>query len=155
MLFKFSTTQTPSIAIVQGAYEKFCVPATTATTYGCQAVHFGVILASEESVAVAATQGDRLRFQGLVAAWRQERGAMSSITEAALCPAYQRIIGMGSSAVPFILAQLKSEGDEPDQWFWALKAITGADPVIDDDRGDFPRMAQAWLQWANNEGHAG
>jgi len=89
-----------------------------------------------------------LRFQELVEAWRSERGATSSITDAVLCAAYQSIIGMGKTAVPFILAQLKSEGDDPDQWFWALGVLTGADPVSNDDRGDYLKMAQAWLQWA-------
>jgi hypothetical protein len=88
------------------------------------------------------------QFQALVIQWHHERGAMSSITEAALCPAYRCIIGMGMIALPMILSQLKSEGDDPDQWFWALKAITGADPVADEDRGDFVAMAQKWLEWA-------
>jgi hypothetical protein len=87
--------------------------------------------------------------------WHQQRGATSSITTAALCPAYQSIIGLGKTAIPFIIAQLKSEGNEPDQWFWALKAITGADPVADEDRGDYVAMAQKWLQWAESEGYAG
>jgi hypothetical protein len=79
---------------------------------------------------------------------------MSSITEAILCPAYQSIIGMGELAVPFILVQLESERDDPDQWFWALKAITGADPVDAGDRGNYANMARAWLQWGKNLGYA-
>jgi hypothetical protein len=97
---------------------------------------------------------DWFRFQSLVKKWRNERGAMSSITEMALTPAYQEIIGMGEKAIPLILAELKSEANEPDQWFWALKAITGENPVREDDQGDFPKMAQAWLKWAENEGYA-
>jgi len=91
-----------------------------------------------------------LMFQCLVAEWRTQRGAMSSITEAALCSAYQRIIGLGPAAVPFIIAELESDGDEPDQWFWALKAITGEDPVREDDRGDFAAMSKSWLEWARD-----
>jgi hypothetical protein len=97
---------------------------------------------------------DWLKFQALLSEWRSQRGVVSSITEAALCPAYQGIIGMGPIAVSFILTELQSEGDEPDQWFWALKAITGADPVQDQDRGDFVAMAKAWIQWAKNNGYA-
>jgi len=70
-----------------------------------------------------------------------------------MLPSYQSIIGMGEEALPLILAQLKSERDEPDQWFWALRAITGANPVRPEDQGNFAKMAQAWLQWAN-EGYA-
>lgn len=88
--------------------------------------------------------------------WQIERGATSSITEMAACPAYQSIIGMGPTAIPLIIAQLRAEGDEPDQWFWALKAITpGDDPVQDEDRGNYSRMAQSWIQWATNNGYAG
>lgn len=79
---------------------------------------------------------------------------MSSITSAAFCPAYQSIIGMGPVAVPLIFAQLECEGNEPDQWFWALKAILGYDPVRDEDRGDYVRMAESWLNWAKSEGYA-
>jgi len=94
-----------------------------------------------------------IKFQNLIRQWRDERGAMSSITGAAMLPSYQSIIGMGEEALPLILAQLKSERDEPDQWFWALRAITGANPVRPEDQGNFAKMAQAWLQWAN-EGYA-
>src|SRR5271165_5589650 len=96
-----------------------------------------------------------LKFQNLVNEWRRERGAMSSITEMAMLPPYQSIIGMGDDAVPLILAELKSEGDEPDQWFWALKAITAADPVSLEDQGNFAKMAQAWLKWAEDAGYGG
>ncbi len=91
-----------------------------------------------------------LKFQNLVKQWRDERGARSSITETVMMPAYQKIIGMGETALPLILAQLRSEGDEPDQWFWALRAITEANPIKPEDQGNFQKMAQAWLQWAEN-----
>lgn len=71
-----------------------------------------------------------------------------------MAPAYQRIIGMGDPAVPLILAQLKSEGDDPDHWFWALTAITGANPVKAEDKGDMVKMAAAWFKWATAEGYA-
>lgn len=149
----FTTTPAASIVIVQGAYETFCAPANTTTIYDGQQ-RFGVMLTSYEPPAVAATQEDWIRFQGLVVAWRQERGATSSITESATCPAYQSIIGMGEIAVPFIMATLQSEGDEPDQWFWALKAITGVDPVRDEDRGCYGAMAGSWLRWGKRAGYA-
>ena len=87
------------------------------------------------------------RFQGLVKQWRDERGARSSITESAMLPAYQKIIGMGQAAISLILAQLESEGDQPDQWFWALIAITGQNPVKPEDQGNFRKMAGAWIEW--------
>jgi hypothetical protein len=147
------TTQARSIVIIQGAYEKFCVPATVGpTVYSGQELFQSI--ATAEPAALATTQEDWLIFKRLVKEWQEQRGAMSSITEAVLCPAYQSIIGMGADAVRFIFAQLLDEGDEPDQWFWALKAITGADPVKDEDRGDFVKMGASWLEWAKNEGYA-
>jgi hypothetical protein len=97
---------------------------------------------------------DWLKFQKLVTQWRIERGARSSITETVIMPAYQTIIGMGQSAVPLILAQLRSEGDDPDQWFWALQAITGENPVRPEDQGNFQKMAEAWLRWAERDVYA-
>jgi hypothetical protein len=96
-----------------------------------------------------------VKFKSLVSQWRAERGATSSITKAAMCDAYQKIIGMGPDAIPLIIAQIRSEGDEPDQWFWALQVLTGVDPVEDEDRGDFAKMAGAWIEWAETEGYAG
>ena len=95
------------------------------------------------------------KFQHLIRDWQVERGVSSSITEMSIRPAYQHIIGMGEDAVPLIIAQLRAEGDDPDQWFWALKAITQVDPVKPEDRGDFAKMAEAWIQWAEDEGYAG
>jgi hypothetical protein len=72
----------------------------------------------------------------------------------ATCPAYQSIIGIGPAAIPLILSQLESEGEEPDHWFWALRALTSADPVKEEDRGDIVRMATAWIEWGRAQGYA-
>ena len=111
-------------------------------------------LASKPVFIVDSEKEDWFRFQGLVKQWRNERGARSSITETAMMPAYQVIIGMGERAIRLIIAQLRSEGDEPDQWFWALRAITGENPVKPDLQGNFRSMAHAWFEWAEREGHA-
>jgi hypothetical protein len=108
-----------------------------------------------ESVLVDSGAKKWERFRMLAEQWRQERGAMSSITQMSTLPSYQKIIGMGDDAVPLILAQLRSEGDEPDQWFWALRIITDADPVRPEDRGNFQAMAKAWLAWSESEDYAG
>jgi hypothetical protein len=54
-------------------------------------------------------------------------------------------------AVPFLLERLRQK---PDHWFWALKSITGADPVDDDDRGDLRAMSRAWLDWGFQHGYS-
>lgn len=96
-----------------------------------------------------------VRFQTLVKQWRQERGVSSSITDAAILIPYQGIIGMGEDALPLIIAELKSEGDDPDQWFWALMAITGENPANPGDHGDYRAMAKAWIAWAEDQGYGG
>lgn len=82
-------------------------------------------------------------FRELAATWRRETEHLSS-TSVFTHPAYQRIIGLGSKAVPFILRDLASTGA---QWFWALRAITGENPVRPEDTGDVRRMTEAWLAW--------
>lgn len=96
-----------------------------------------------------------IKFQKLVRQWQGERGVRSSITEASMKPAYQSIIGMGEEAVPLLIAQLRSEGNDPDHWFWALGAITATNPVKPEDRGDTVKMAQSWIEWSESEGYAG
>ncbi len=93
---------------------------------------------------------DWFEFQHLVSQWHRERGATSSISRMAMCPSYQRIIANGQRFLPLILRQMEREGDEPDQWFWALRAITGADPITEDMRGDIVQMSRAWLAWARD-----
>jgi hypothetical protein len=90
------------------------------------------------------------RFRELARQWKEATLLMSSITEMATQPAYQQIIGMGRAALPWIFAEMRRQ---PDQWFWALKAITGADPVAEADRGKVLVMTQAWLNWAKERGY--
>jgi hypothetical protein len=87
---------------------------------------------------------DELLFRRLLAEWQANRRPTSSPTELAIRPEYQRIIGMGQRALPFILAELKRA---PDHWFWALAAITGADPVPPESKGDIRAMTRAWIEW--------
>lgn len=89
------------------------------------------------------------RFQRLARSWRRERGPTSSLTEMVTHPAYQEIIGLGREAIPLLLRELQRE---PDHWFWALKAITGVDPVPPEARGKIQEMARAWLRWGREHG---
>jgi len=89
-------------------------------------------------------------FLELAEQWRRETGMMSLITKMSMHPAYQRIIGMGQAVVPLILRELEQE---PDHWFWALQAITGANPVKSEQRGRLKQMAEAWIQWGRENGY--
>ena len=89
-------------------------------------------------------------FLELAEQWRRETGMMSLVSKMSIHPAYQRIIGMGQAVVPLILRELEQE---PDHWFWALQAITGANPVKSEQRGRLKQMAEAWIQWGRENGY--
>jgi hypothetical protein len=90
-------------------------------------------------------------FEELVREWKDSRPSTSFVSILAMHPAYQRIIGLGKPALPFILRELDRE---PDHWFWALKAISGEDPVPARSRGNMPEMIAAWLAWGRENGYA-
>jgi len=95
-----------------------------------------------------------LLFQRLRSEWYEETEFSSSTSELVMCDAYQRIIGIGSPVLPFIFDQLRNEGDDPDQWFWALEAITREDPVPQELSADRRAVARIWLDWASLHGYA-
>ena len=92
-----------------------------------------------------------LQFQILADKWKYDQGYTSSITAISMSDAYQKIIGMGPEAIPMIVDQLKREKDDPYQWFWALRAISGVDPVKPEDRGDFLKLAESWIAWSDTD----
>ena len=89
-------------------------------------------------------------FNRLAEEWHEETRMLSLVTQKSMHPAYQRIIGMGQPVVPLILRDLEQK---PDHWFWALRAITGANPVKSDMVGRMKLMAQAWIQWGKEHGY--
>src|SRR5436309_12028734 len=91
----------------------------------------------------------RGRFQRLAAKWKGEARFLSNTVQMAMLDSYQRIIGMGEPVVPLILSELERD---PDQWFWALQAITEEDPVPTESRGKVREMAQAWITWGRARG---
>ena len=72
------------------------------------------------------------------------------MSDIVLNPAYQQIVGMGTPAIPLLLQDLK---EQPDHWFWALRSITGENPISPADRGRLPKMTEAWLQRGNDNGY--
>lgn len=81
------------------------------------------------------------QFYELADEWQAQTSYLSNVTAH---PNYQKIIDLGPDVVEWIIRELKRE---PDHWFHALKAITGADPVPPDDRGNMTKMREAWLKW--------
>lgn len=92
------------------------------------------------------------RFRELAERWKNDTATSSLISEIAMHPAYQAIIGFGQEALPYILKDLQ---ESPSHWFWALKVITGIDPVPPEDRGHIQRMTNAWLKWGKRQGLIG
>lgn len=91
----------------------------------------------------------RKEFEKQEKKWKNETRHISSPTEKYLHPSYARIIGLGQSAVPLILHSLEREADD---WFYALRAITGENPVTATMAGDVRRMADAWIVWGRQKG---
>src|ERR1700680_3840464 len=91
------------------------------------------------------------RFNKLAKAWKSETELVSKVTKRILHPAYQKIIGMGESAIPFILQDLSENG--PEDWFWALTAITDENPITKEIAGNMAAMTEAWLQWGKKAGY--
>jgi hypothetical protein len=89
-------------------------------------------------------------FERLAAQWRRETRHLSLMSDIVLNTAYQQIIGMGQPAIALILQDLKQQ---PDHWFWALRSITGENPIQPEERGRVAKMAQAWLEWGRQHGY--
>src|SRR3954469_12432857 len=91
------------------------------------------------------------RFKKSAKTWKAETELVSKVTKRILHPAYQKIIGMGEAAIPFILNDLSQNG--PEDWFWALTAITDENPIADEIAGDMAAMTEAWLRWGRKVGY--
>ena len=89
------------------------------------------------------------RFERFAKEWKEQSRYLSNTAQMAMLKPYQRIIGLGLPVVPLILAELEHE---PDQWFWALEAITGEDPVPPEAKGKVTLMAEAWEEWGKQHG---
>ncbi|MEX0267818.1 hypothetical protein AB3R30_01625 [Leptolyngbyaceae cyanobacterium UHCC 1019] len=117
--------------------------------YGERSLQLNILPNEPLRVAESVSQVER-QFNQLATQWKVETGMLSVLSQKVLHPAYQRIIGMGEKAVPLLLNELERE---PNHWFWALRAITGANPVQPENRGRVKRMAQDWLEWGRDRGY--
>ena len=91
-----------------------------------------------------------IRFHRLKEKWEAETAFLSSVSDIAMHPAYQQIIGMGAASIPLILREMSIKQG---QWFWALKSITNEDPVKPEHRGIVAEMSRDWLQWGKDRGY--
>jgi plasmid stability protein len=91
------------------------------------------------------------QFLRLAGEWKAGRGHSSKLADLTMHPAYQQIIGMGERAVPLLLEEMEAR---PDHWDWALRAITGVDPVPKDAWGKLNEITAAWIGWGKERGYA-
>jgi hypothetical protein len=88
-------------------------------------------------------------FETLARDWKNETAVSPSLSQAAMHPSYQRIIGLGPKVIPLILEDLRMT-EAP--WFWALRALTGENPVPSEHRGKMRLMTHDWLRWGQKRG---
>lgn len=103
-----------------------------------------------ESQPLGAPDGVEAEFRALAERWRAETGHLSSIERKAMHPSYQRIVALGSAAVPFVLRELAERGGH---WFWALHRMTGVDLSQPDDT--VRQLRERWLAWGRERGYLG
>lgn len=89
-------------------------------------------------------------FTTLAETWYRETLHSSQYLDKILHPAYQRIIGLGKDVIPFVLRELQ---EQPFEWFWALRALTGEDPTTPEQTGKRDEMARAWLNWGKENSY--
>jgi hypothetical protein len=105
----------------------------------------GTVTVVSSRVIPIPTAEDTEKFTRLANRWREETRALSSDSDIVANFAYHQIMGMGERALPLIFEEMEAHGG---RWFWALRAITGENPIRPEDRGNVRRMTEAWLEWA-------
>ncbi len=89
-------------------------------------------------------------FDRLAAEWRRGT-ALDSVGKRTIeHPAYQQIIAIGESALPLIFKEMEANGGH---WFYALRQITGENPVTKEMWGKVREMQETWLEWGREQGY--
>lgn len=89
-------------------------------------------------------------FLRLSKEWKESTNLISDWSRIVYHPSYQKIIGLGPEAIPFILKEMQDNGG---QWFWALEALARENPIIDADAGKIKKMTEAWINWGIEKGY--
>ncbi len=81
--------------------------------------------------------------------WERETAFMSATPMRVMHESYQSVMAMGPEVVPLMLRDLQKTHRH---WFWALRHLTGHDPVSSKERGNVESMANAWIKWGKEKG---
>jgi hypothetical protein len=87
-------------------------------------------------------------FKELASQWYDDTRNISSAEQIVLHPAYQKIIGMGKDALPFVFRELKKTRGH---WIWALAMILREDKAKPGMK--FREAVDAWLAWGERNGY--
>jgi hypothetical protein len=81
-------------------------------------------------------------FHSYASEWRADTMFESNLDKKILHSSYQKIIGLGPEALPFILRDLINNGGH---WFWALAAIAGEDKA--EGSATVDEAVELWKAW--------
>lgn len=82
--------------------------------------------------------------------WKSETLYYSSSSHIFNNSAYREIISLGSKTIPWIIRELKKTNDH---WFYALKKISGENPIKPDHYGVITKMKEDWIEWAQKNNY--
>jgi hypothetical protein len=83
-------------------------------------------------------------FNSLKYLWLEETKYSSNIYYTTKHPAYLKIIQLGKDVLPLILKDLSESNTH---WFFALREISGANPIQNEHLGNIQEMTNDWLVW--------
>ena len=95
--------------------------------------------------------GDGLedRFRRYADKWDRDTSFMSATPMRVMHESYQSIMSMGPEIVPILLRDLQKSRRH---WFWALRHLTGENPVPESAKGQTDKMIAAWIDWGKSKG---
>jgi len=98
---------------------------------------------------------DWIRYNELATEWKKTRATWRSFSGDLMRDEnYSQIVGMGPPVIKFILWDMQAEIDSGrvTDWFYALWAITGENPIPTEAQGKPIEAAKAWIEWGRRTG---
>jgi len=95
-------------------------------------------------------ESNKEKFERLAEEWKRDTMCLSSIQKISEHPSYQEIIQMGPIVLPYIFEALQKETDF---WFYALRKLTGENPVPKEFAGQIENIRQCWLNYGKEKGY--